>query len=453
MVRNRSYTVATALALGVVALWACEVNLLKSVKTWDDCQHEPSPPPPSGEQLATTSQGPPPCPWSKPVFIGVALKMVFILVLPPALYVRASLLLANRGRGSQRQHSQPLVGARFFRLSGVLTIFLLGSSIAWVASVPLTDPAINTALYQLYTPLTYLFSIPILREAFSPFKSCGVVLAMVSVLLILLSGSSDGSGSGSHGSSASGNAMLGDALVLSSAALYAMKGVIYKKWFGVEQSASPRPSEDGGLAHTPDPPASPLATPLCDAAVAVGLMGFWSCAFGPLILLFADMAGLESFSWPPLALLGGYGLVALMMATYMCCLYGALANSSPTFVSVVTLLVTPTTLVWDVAAGRNSAVSPPALLGIALLLASLLLVTFADDLDERFCARSRLTIGARCQKLLTRCRVGCLNDCFDSKPLLHEQHSTTSSSTVNVIVEASGSGTPAHADSMADSRC
>lgn len=434
------YRKASVLVAGLVTLWACEINLMKAVNSWDPCLRasEPTPPPPALPPRMPLPPSPPErrrrdrrCPWKHPVFVGVALKMVFVLVLPPALLVR----------WSQRRNKlppRPLVDRRFFVLSGALSFFLLGASITWVASIPLTLAAINSALYQLYTPLTYVFSIPILRERLSISKSLGVAFALCSVLMIIFSNGAASGGDGPKGE------LLGDLLVLASAALYAMKGVAYKKWFGgdggggaTREEADEAAGASAELAPptepqliTPDevvrpplmampedvdapprPPARkqlpPAPTPLCDAAVAVGLMGFWSCLVGPLIMALSDAGGLEAFSWPPAVMTAGYLAVALMMALYMCCLYGALAYSTPTFVSVCSLFVAPVTLVWDVAAGRAASVHVLALLGIALLIGSLCLVIFADELDERLRGRCRRW---RCCSLSLR------------QPLLHERH-------------------------------
>ena len=155
---------AFGLSWVVVTMWACQIELLRDVKTWDGCDP------------ATAHRK---CPWSNPIFVGCAVKMVFVATLPPALLVR-------RAQWRRCGHtSAPLIDRRFFWLSSVLTLFLLGTSITWVASIPLTLPAVNSALYQLYTPFTYVFSIPILREACSASKTIGVLLALCAVLMIL----------------------------------------------------------------------------------------------------------------------------------------------------------------------------------------------------------------------------------------------------------------------------
>ena len=173
----------------------------------------------------------------------------------------------------------------------------------------------------------------------------------------------------------------GDALVLVSAALYAMKGVMYKKWFGGTVAASP--AESGAPQMRPPP------TPIGDGAVTVGLMGFWSVLIGAVVLLTAHYSGVEPFTLPPPPMLGGYVLVALLMTVYMSCLLAALAYATPTFVAVVSLFVTPVTLLWDVLAGRARGISAMALCGMALLLVALLAVIFHEQVDGRLKRRVR----------------------------------------------------------------
>lgn len=381
----------TLLNVGVVALWASEINLMRAIEGW--CTEKDK------------------CPWKHPIFLGVALKMVFVLVLPPALAVRW-------------KRQRKLVDRRFFWHSGTLSFLLLGASVTWVASIPLTLPAINSALYQLYLPMTYVVSLPILRERCSSSKSVGVGFALGGVLLIILSGPT-GSEGGKESAHAGDSELVGELLVLASAALYTLKVVLYKKWFG-DQEGAQSPGRPQAAAEAAEEEAAPAATagerqaemvaavpgaprqppealverniaaaaaasegsapspayPLGDAAVVIGLQGFWSCMLGPLILSCAAATGLEPFSWPPASLALGYVLVAMMMAMYMGCLYGALAYSSPTFVAICSLFVTPVTLIWDVAAGRAGSIPAPAYVGLSVLIAALLLVIFHGPGDR-----------------------------------------------------------------------
>ena len=368
-VASTKLAIAAVLVAGMVALWAGEINLLKDVATWDGCMsvtRPPLPPPPS-PFLPTVDR--PACPWKHTLFIGIALKMVFVVMLPLALFVRC------------RQHAKsgsqvPLVSRRFFLLSAWLSLVLLGASVTWIASIPLTLGSFNTALYQLYTPFTYLLSIPLLREALSVSKILGVLLAMLSVVLIIWS--NDASDDADRQ-----NLLTGDVLVIASAFLYALKGVLYKLWFGSEDAPSRAAAVDGVQPREASMQSTSVAvqSQVCDAAIAVGLMGLWACLFGPLVLAIAGVSGIEPFSFPPTTMLLGYLLVATMMASYMILYFGALALSSPTFVATCSLLVTPVTLIWDVAAGRTASISYLAFVGMALLVLSLSLVLFASDLD------------------------------------------------------------------------
>lgn len=201
----------------------------------------------------------------------------------------------------------------------------------------------------------------------------------------------------------------GDLLVLISAALYAMKGVVYKRWFG---------REDGGAPSRPH-------TPMCDGAVTVGLMGFWSVLIGGVILVLAHASGVEPFSWPPPRMLAGYCLVALMMTAYMACLLAALAYSTPTFVAVVSLFVTPVTLLWDLAAGRARSLTPLALCGMALLICALLAVIFHDSFDLKLRRYGHLLVA----------QIGLARQ---SRPLLHEHQTVGAAPTGDVLAVRTG---------------
>lgn len=115
MVAWRRKVLGVVLNVGVVALWSSEIELMGVIRNW--CTDETV------------------CPWKHPIFLGVALKMVFVLFLPVALIVRW-------------RRERKLIDRRFFLLSGFLSLLLLGASITWVASIPLTLPAINSALYR-----------------------------------------------------------------------------------------------------------------------------------------------------------------------------------------------------------------------------------------------------------------------------------------------------------------
>ena len=109
---------AALLVAGVVMLWTCELNLMKGVSKWEHCNVNHFPPsPPAAPTARLDPEG---CPWHHPVFVGTALKMVFVVLLPPALLAR---WCARRGEIVRR----PLVDRQFFLLSGVLALFLLGT--------------------------------------------------------------------------------------------------------------------------------------------------------------------------------------------------------------------------------------------------------------------------------------------------------------------------------------
>ena len=82
-------------------------------------------------------------------------------------------------------------------------------------------------------------------------------------------------------------------------------------------------------------------TPFTDALLVVGLIGAISAVTLVPLTLFLDATGIEPFETPSAELMRGYGVVALLMATYQACLLAAIALTSPTFVAMGTMLAVP----------------------------------------------------------------------------------------------------------------
>ena len=64
---------------------------------------------------------------------------------------------------------------------------------------------------------------------------------------------------------------------------------------------------------------------------------------------------------PTPELIRGYGLVAVMMASYQACLLAAIALTSPTFVAMGTMLAVPASILFDFT--LKEYVPPPVALG------------------------------------------------------------------------------------------
>lgn len=403
----------TVLTLGVVLIWAFELKVLQWVHR-DSCVPFPPEPPPPPAAPAAPAHPPSPCHniWDKPWCVGLALKALWALGLPP-------MLLRHRYRAAPPLPGSLTLSQRTVLACGGLTLLVQGASVTWIASVPLTSASLNSAIYQSSCALAYLFSLPLLKEeTLSASKSLAVALALGGVALVLSAKRRRGS------PDAVPNALGGDLLVLSSAALYALKEVLYKKWCGADAPASgggrttaevainaPPPilparpaacaaaNESTGAAsaayalgdEVPAVPAAAAAaavapapssslTPVEDAALCVSLIGMWGLFTAPLWLALLHVSGVETFSLPPWALARGYIAVGLLMSVYQLMLFSAIALTSPTFVAVGQLLVAPISMVWDVVE-LQYALPPAALLGTVAIVAALALVIVAARSD------------------------------------------------------------------------
>ena len=435
---TKATALGAVLTLGVVMIWACELKLLQLL------HHEacagapslpPSPLPPSLPPFLPTANG---CAlphedchptWHKPFFVGLALKSIWVLGLPIVLLWRhlcahgprasnSPAAAADTQRETSIARSLPLT-KRTVLACAALTLFVQGASITWITSIPLTSASANSAIYQMSCPLAYLFSLPLLRdERLSLSKSLGVLLALGGVGAVIAAKRC--------GPDAVPNAVSGDLLVLASAALYALKEVLYKRWLG-GSSASPTntsgcadpshgssttggsrasgrldsaatveiegkpvhqiepvpasaPTADATASHVPDSASVSAPTPIMDAALTVSLIGVWCVLSAPIWLACLNASGVEPFELPPWDLACGYALVGGMMAAYQVLLFAAIALTSPTFVAVGQLLVSPISIAWD-AIELHYAMPPVALLGTAAIIAALCLVIGAPTVD------------------------------------------------------------------------
>lgn len=439
------YALGTVLIIGVVILWAIEIKLLQHIHN-AACKPGIA----AVELIAPLPLPPPPPPlapcapqWNKPFAIGFALKSLFALFLPIALlWRRTSYGTALPGSLRLTRHTVLCCGG--------LTLLVQGASVSWVASIPLTSASANSAIYQSSCALAYLFSLPLLKEeTLSASKSMAVLLAIGGVFLVIFASRGGDAGDDADASQTAASAARaddtdaagGDLLVFGSAAFYALKEVLYKRWLSGEDEgvqevgeawlASPRTVPAGRadfcanaaegapprpqavrLAHTspgavvPSASASASAscvaaaadhpasthmaspTPIADAVLCVGLLGAWCCVTAPVWLALLHFTGIERVAVPPAETAVGYAVVACMMALYQILLFSCIAVTSPTFAAVGQLLVSPVSMLWD-ALSLHFVLPPIALVGTAAIALALVLVLAAPALDARLALACR----------------------------------------------------------------
>lgn len=202
--------------------------------------------------------------------------------------------------------------------------------------------------------------MPLLGEACSASKTLAVFLALSGATAIALT-AGKGMEAATSPSSPS-EAISGDALVLASAALYALKEVLYKRWL-------------------PDSSSSP--SPLVDACFCVGIIGVGLLVGLPVYAYVLDATGIERWETPPLSVVLDYSGVALLMGAYQILLFAAIALTSPTLVAVGSLLVSPISMVWDIM-DFGFVMPTPALAGVMAILTALILMLRARMVDRTF---------------------------------------------------------------------
>ena len=278
---TKTTALGAVLTLGVVMIWACELKLLQLL------HHEacagapslpPSPLPPSLPPFPPTANGCAPphedChpTWHKPFFVGLALKSIWVLGLPIVLLWRhlcahgprasnSPAAAADTQRETSIARSLPLT-KRTVLACAALTLFVQGASITWITSIPLTSASANSAIYQMSCPLAYLFSL-LRDERLSLSKVWGSCSRSVG-----WARSSQRSAVGPTPYPT----VSGDLLVLASAALYALKEVLYKRWLG-GSSASPTNTSGCAGPLTAPPPPEAAALRRLDSAATVEIEG------------------------------------------------------------------------------------------------------------------------------------------------------------------------------------
>uniref|UniRef100_A0A6U7P2G0 EamA domain-containing protein n=1 Tax=Haptolina brevifila TaxID=156173 RepID=A0A6U7P2G0_9EUKA len=355
--RSRVATaIGCVLVLGVVLLWACELKLLQHL----------------------AHQGT----WAKPFCQGFLLKSVWVLGMPVMLLV----LRCRSGSPQVPAAAAPLqLTLRTVLACGVLTLLVQISSVTWITSIPLTSASANSAIYQSSCALVYVFSIPILREHFSCAKVCAVLLAFAGVMTVITA-TSDGANDAGGGANVEGRAVFGGMLVFASAATYALKEVMYKRLLSCGRSSP---------------------SPVIDAGLCVALIGAWTAVTSPLWLYILDASGVEAFELPPPPLRSGYMLVALFMGLYQVLLFAAIALTSPMFVAVGQLLVSPVSMLWDLIE-LHYRLPFVGVLGTVAIMVALLLVLLASDLDALLLSLCCRTEDRLAQKVRGCCHaLGC----------------------------------------------
>jgi len=299
--------------------------------------------------------------WDKPFFLGISLKSTWSLCLPlwfclrklydeeevwkrqVSFHAKEALggVYDKRGGADEYDGMAPLaLNARTVLICLLMMMLVQGASVTWIISVPLTSTSANSVIYQTQCVFAYVFSICLLGEALSPSKCAAVALAQA-------------------GGEDTTSTWVGYWTVLLSAGFFALKEVIYKRYF-------------------PNSYRSPL--PVTDACLCVGLIGLLSAIALVPWLTFCHFVGIERFEWPPSEVAANYFLVAVLMSLQQTFVLAGVALTSPTLITLSTILTIPLSMGWDFV--LSGYLLPPAAIGGACAIVfAFLLVTNADATD------------------------------------------------------------------------
>ena len=224
-------------------------------------------------------------------------------------------------------------------ISFVFTLIIFCYNYTWYLSLPRTEVAANTAIYESAPAFVFIFSIPILGESVNLSKVFSLLISLVGVTLItvfqtnqpstnnttLINVTTNISNSTSPSVSENSPSPLGYILVIVSTILYSLYEVLYKRFATKKDDTAP----------------------IMNTIRLLGLIGIWYIIIVAPFIVIAHFTGLERFELPSI----NVALVILLSSTLdaisnILILLGIIL-SSPLFVSMGALLALPSSALAD----------------------------------------------------------------------------------------------------------
>lgn len=255
--------------------------------------------------------------------------------------------------------------------TGLMTLCFF-SGWLWYLSLPLTEVAANTTIYQCAAVFVYLLSIPLVGEKITFQKVSAVIVSLSGVGLIAFSSKN---GSSVHKDDT--NTAKGILLVFATTICYSIYEVLVK-CVGPQESSP---------------------TVVEDSCFLFGLFGIMTivCFWPGLLIL--DFTGIEPFEWPSVHILQLFVLNGLMDAVFNVMLVIGIAFTTPLFITCGTMLAIPGmplysmhlldditskshvalsllgSIIWDYCA-HGSELDEMALMGVLVVVAGFVLLNF-----------------------------------------------------------------------------
>ena len=230
---------------------------------------------------------------------------------------------------------------KLFLACTMLSLIGITSALSWYVSLPLIPVSANTAIYNSQCVGVFIFSVLILKEKINLWKVLAILLCVGGVVMIALGGK--------QSKSATGNSAWGYLAVAISMVSYSLYEVLYKKWIEEEPNHEKLVEEEGLV--TPETPLEEEEKGAFDnvveAFLVIGFIGLITLFVFWIGIPIANATGLEKFEFPTSKDWEVLFINALLDTTFNVFLLISISFSNPLFVSIVSLLTIPTSVVAD----------------------------------------------------------------------------------------------------------
>ena len=314
--------------------------------------------------------------YNKPIFISYVVHSSYVLFFLAWLVLRYFPLVIK-----SRKLKPSFYSFKYYLLiSFFFTIVIFAFNYTWYLSLPRTEVAANTAIYESATAFVFLISVPILGERVTLVKVLSLSISIVGVCLISVfpSGSATNhtminytniSNLTTPTDSTISESTLGYFLVILSTILYSLYEVLYKRF-----ATNPKDT-----------------APILNTVRMLGLIGIWYIIIIAPFIIIAHFTGLEKFELPSLDI----ALLILLNSVLDCfsniLILIGIVLSSPLFISMGALLALPTSMLADFIF-HNILMSYLSILGSVLILMGFLgfiISTLIQDYTDKNTEKSR----------------------------------------------------------------
>ena len=307
--------------------------------------------------------------YNKPIFISYVVHSSYLVFFCIWLVLRYL-----PGRWKYQKKKIIYTWKYYLLISCIFTVIVFCFNYSWYLSLPLTEVAANTAIYEAATAFVFILSVPILGERVTLIKVISLVISIMGVCLISMFPSvatnstvilanitnlSNISNSSAHPIPTAANpTALGYGLVILSTVLYSLYEVLYKRLATSHKDTAP----------------------IMNTVRMLGLIGIWYLILVAPFLIIAHFTGLERFELPSTRV----ALLILMSSVLdgfsnILILFG-IVLSSPLFISMGALLALPASAAADYIF-HNIVMNYLSMMGALLIIIGFIGFTFSTYMN------------------------------------------------------------------------